>query len=384
MKRLRIGVTCYSTTGGSGILATELGIQMARRGHDVHFICHDLPARLAPPAAAIPRVAFHRVEVGEYPLPHLDPYSLALAARLAEVSRSEKLDLLHLHYAVPHATSAYLAKEMLRERGDVPPRIIVTLHGTDITVVGCDPSIRATNRFALLRSDGISAPSEFLKQAAYDNLQIAAAPIEVIPNFVDSDYFRPANAPFFSAAGRPPMLIHSSNFRPLKRVGDVVRVLAAVRKHLPAVLVLVGDGPERAATEALVHELGLADAVRFAGMQLDVLATLQNSDVFLLPSLTEGFGLAALEALSCGVPVVASRVGGVPEVVSDGETGILCEAGDVLEMADAVVRILRDPKLHRRMSLAARRSVEENFRQAPMIARYEAFYEKVLSDTSSR
>lgn len=380
---LRIGITCHPTTGGSGIIATEIGLSLARRGHDVHFICHDVPARLQEERGATPHVTFHRVQVGAYPLLHLDPYTLALAAKLAQISTENQLDLLHLHYAIPHATSAYLAREMLRAQGQRAPHIVVTLHGTDITLVGSDPSIVATNRFSLLRSDGISVPSQFLRQAAYDNLQLGDAPIEVIPNFVDTDHFRPAEQDRFDGKTRELTLIHSSNFRPLKRVGDVVRVLAAVRKQAPANLILVGDGPEMAQTAALVQELGLTSCVRFAGMQLDVLRLLQQSDVFLLPSLTEGFGLAALEALSCGVPVVASRVGGVPEVISDGETGLLCESGDVEEMAAAVLRLQRDPALHHKMSRAARQSVLTNFQQAPMVSRYEAFYRRVITCTSS-
>jgi N-acetyl-alpha-D-glucosaminyl L-malate synthase BshA len=383
---LRIGVTCYPTTGGSGIIATEIGLALARRGHHVHFICHAVPGRLQQLLAedfSPGRLVFHKVEVGHYPLPHLDPYTLALAAKLAELTNELSLDLLHLHYAIPHATSAYLAKEILRAQGARLPRIVVTLHGTDITLVGNDPSIRATNRFSLLRSDGLTVPSAFLRQAAYDNLHLADTPIEVIPNFVDTDHFRPAHSPFFAESRRPPVLIHSSNFRPIKRVADVVHILAAVRKQVPATLILVGDGPERAATEALCKKLELDSAVRFLGMQLDVQKVLQDSDVFLLPSVTEGFGLAALEALSCGVPVVASRVGGVPEVVEDGKSGLLCEAGDVEQMAAAVLRILRDAPLHRRMSQAARRSALQNFQRAPMVSRYEAFYRRVLSGTSS-
>lgn len=380
---LRIGITCHPTTGGSGIIATEIGLALAQRGHDVHFICYDVPARLQEERGPLPHVTFHRVQLGTYPLPHLDAYTLALAAKLAEVSTENELDLLHLHYAIPHATSAYLARQMLRAQGQAAPRIVVTLHGTDITLVGNDPSILATNRFSLLRSDGISVPSQFLRQAAYDNLQLGDAPIEVIPNFVDTDHFRPADSDRLDDTTREKVLIHSSNFRPLKRVGDVVRVLAAVRQKIPAGLILVGDGPERAQTEALVAELGLSSCVRFSGMRHDVLRLLQESDLFLLPSLTEGFGLAALEALACGVPVVASRVGGLPEVVSDGETGLLCESGDVDEMASAVLRVLRDPALHRKMSRAARASVLANFQPAPMVSRYEAFYRRALTCTSS-
>jgi len=378
---LTLGVICYPTTGGSGVIATEIGLALFRRGHHVHFICYDVPGRLRsalaqPSSLGLGTVFFHRVEVNDYPLPHLDAYALALASRLAEVSTTCGLELLHLHYAIPHATSAYLARQILGSQSQKMPRTLVTLHGTDITRVGSDPALLPVNRFSLLHSDALTVPSAFLRQAAYENLALPeSTPIEVIPNFVDSERFHPAKE---RPRSGEPVLIHSSNFRPLKRVGDVVRIFAGVRRVLPARLLLVGDGPERPAIEALVQELGLKGAVSFLGLRIDFLSVLQKSDVFLLPSDTEGFGLAALEALSCGVPVVASRVGGVPEVVTDGETGLLCAVGDVAEMTAAVLRLLGDPALHARMSAAGRKSVEEHFRQEPMVARYEALYRRVL------
>ncbi|HEY3352900.1 MAG TPA: N-acetyl-alpha-D-glucosaminyl L-malate synthase BshA [Polyangia bacterium] len=384
-RRLKLGITCYPTTGGSGIIATEIGLGMARRGHEVHFICYDVPGRLRPHLC---RVAFHRVEVHDYPLKHMGPYPLALATKLAEVSAAERLDVLHVHYAVPHATSAYLARQLL---GDGAPRVVTSLHGTDVTWVGSDPSLRATTRLALLASDGLTVPSHYLKRTAHDRLELpAATPIEVIPNFVDTAWWRPAPRradalrhllPTNGHTEPPPVLIHCSNFRPLKRLEDTVRILAGVRRVVPAVLILVGDGPERPRIEALVSELGLEEAVCFLGMQLDFVSVLQQSDVFLLPSQTEAFGVAALEALSCGVPVVASRVGGIPEVVADGETGLLCEVGDVAAMTEAVLQLVLKPELHARMSAAARASAAR-WQVEPMMERWEAYYQRILGTRS--
>lgn len=387
---LRIGITCYPTTGGSGIIGTEIGLELARRGHQVHFICSELPERLRRelgPDERAPGIFFHRVEIRDYPLPHLGPYPLALAGQLAGVAEAEQLELLHVHYAIPHATSAFLARQMLEARGQRAPRIITTLHGTDITRVGSDPSLREVNRFSLLRSDGLTVPSAFLQRAALERLALpAATPIEVIPNFVDTDRFRPAErraAPASATAARPRVLIHSSNFRPLKRIEDVVRIFAGVQQLMPSRLVLVGDGPERPRIESLVAELGLGEHVQFLGMQLEVVAALQEADVFLLPSTTEGFGLAALEALSCGVPVVASRVGGLPEVVDEGETGFLCPPRDVAAMTAAVLRLFRDPELHQRMSQKGRATVVKEWRQEPRVAQYEAYYHQILSTPQS-
>lgn len=380
---LRIGITCYPTTGGSGIIGTEVGLALARRGHQVHFVCSALPERLGAEFSAGEKtlgIFFHRVEIRDYPLPHLGPYPLALAGKLAAVTDAAQLDLLHVHYAIPHATSAFLARQLLESEGKPVPRIITTLHGTDITRVGSDPSLRAVNRFSLLRSDGLTVPSAFLQRAALERLALpAATPIEVIPNFVDTDRFQPAERRADpGSADRPRVLLHSSNFRPLKRIEDVVRIFAGVQQQLPSRLVLVGDGPERPRIEALVAELGLVDKVQFLGMQLDVVAALQQADVFLLPSSTEGFGLAALEALSCGVPVVASRVGGIPEVVDEGTTGFLCPPRDVAAMTAAVLRLLRDPALHQRMSQQARATVLKEWRQEPRVAQYEAYYRHIL------
>ena len=406
-RALRIGITCYPTTGGSGIIATEIGLALSQRGHKVHFICYELPGRLVPQPSGI---TFHRVRVREYPLPHLDTYVLALASQLAEISAAADLDLLHLHYAIPHTTSAYLASQLLRERGRQPPRLITTLHGTDVTQVGSDPALLPMHRFTLRHSDGLTVPSAYLRQAVYDDLGLPpATPIEVIANFVDTELFRPADpgqrrwdelarvldqpltrlpptpgeAPRRRAGARgrgapPRVLIHSSNFRPLKRIDDVLRVFDEVQKVVPAILLLVGDGPERPRIEALTRELGLTESVYFLGLQRDFLLALRHSEVFLLASTTEGFGLSALEALSCGIPVVGSRVGGVPEVVRDGETGLLCAAGDIAAMTQSVLRLLQDRALHRRMARAARASVQTFWRKDPMVSLYEDYYYRIL------
>jgi L-malate glycosyltransferase len=389
--RLRIGMTCYPTFGGSGVIATEIGLSMAKRGHRVHFICYEVPFRLD---GFFENVFFHAVEARDYPLFDHSPYPLALASKMVEVSTYERLDLLHVHYAIPHATSAYLARQIL---GANAPKVISTLHGTDITVVGSDTSFLPITRFSIAQSDGVTVPSEYLRRATYEKLYVPpTVPIEVIPNFVDSDRFKPAASKGWdhlprlfpalngSARGaiRPKVLIHNSNFRPLKRVEDVVRIFAGVREHLPCLLVLVGDGPERSRIEGMVHAMGLSEWVCFLGAQLHFLEVLENSDVFLLPSDTESFGLAALEAMSCGVPVVASRVGGLPEVVIDGEQGFLHRVGDIPGMVGSVRRLLEDPSLYQRMSTAARRWVEEKWKREPMVDRYEDYYRRVLSKSS--
>jgi N-acetyl-alpha-D-glucosaminyl L-malate synthase BshA len=379
MSSLGIAITCFPTFGGSGIIATEIGLELARRGHRVHFVCADVPFRFE---RFVENVFFHEVEARDYPLFDQSPYALALTSKLVEVARLHSLDLYHVHYAIPHAASAFLARQIL---GPAAPKLITTLHGTDITVVGNDPSFLPITRFAIERSDGVTAPSRYLARATHENLGLpASVPIEVIPNFVDTDAWSPGPAP-----ARPPRIVHSSNFRPLKRVDDVVRVFAEVRRTpagatpIDCELVLIGDGPERSRAEAHVRELGLSDSVTFLGKQLSFVEVLRGARAFLLPSGSESFGLAALEALSCGVPVVASNVGGLPEVVRDGETGFLLPVGDVPAMAAAVRRLLTDDALFARCSQAARADALSRYQRAPMIDRYEAFYRKVVTASSS-
>ncbi|HEY7955315.1 MAG TPA: N-acetyl-alpha-D-glucosaminyl L-malate synthase BshA [Polyangia bacterium] len=365
---LRIGITCYPTFGGSGIVATEIGLSLARRGHQVHFICGGVPWRLD---GFVDNVFFHEVEARDYPL-FDHPYALALASKMVEVATYEKLDLFHVHYAIPHATSAHLARQIL---GPAAPRLVTTLHGTDITVVGHERSFLPITRFSIAASDAVTVPSQYLKDATYELLGLPGeVPIEVIPNFVDTDEYAPGPR----APGAPRRLVHNSNFRPLKRVGDVVEVFARVHREIPCELVLIGDGPDRSTVELKVRELGLTRAVKFLGKQLHFVEVLQGADAFLLPSASESFGLAALEALSCGVPVVASDVGGLAEVITDGETGFLRPLGAVDQMAEAVLRLLRDEPLRLRMSQAARASAIARFPREPMVARYEACYRRVL------
>jgi N-acetyl-alpha-D-glucosaminyl L-malate synthase BshA len=386
---LRIGITCYPTFGGSGIVATELGRELARRGHRVHFVSYEVPRRLD---RFQDNVFFHEVETRDYPLFEQGMYPLALTSKMVELASHEPLDLFHVHYAVPHATSAYLARQILGPRA---PKIVTTLHGTDVTLVGRDPSYLALTRFSIVESDGVTTPSHDLARSTRALLGVPDdKPIEVIENFVDTELYAPAQdkswgalAHLFDRAGvdlagrgRPPLVVHVSNFRPVKRVDDVVRVFAEVRRTLPALLLLVGDGPERSRVEAQVRELGLSRFVCFLGKQLELATVIAHADVFLLPSELESFGLAALEALSAGVPVVATRVGGVPEVVQDGVTGFLHPVGDVAAMAASAARICVDPALADRMGRAARADVLARFRRGPTVDRYEAYYRRVLAE----
>lgn len=380
---LKIGITCYSTFGGSGVIATEIGMEMARRGHRVHFICLDVPRRLD---RFMENVYFHEVVLHDYPLFPYPPYALGLASKMVEVCTYEELDVLHVHYAVPHATSAYLTAKMLAEKA---PRVITTLHGTDITLVGYERSYLPITRFSIIESDGVTAPSQYLRLATYDKLNVPSSmPIEVIPNFVDTDRFKPAARdelakPQIAVRGKPckpgeHTLVHVSNFRPVKRIQDVVRIFDIVNKQISSYLIFVGDGPERSPAETLVRDLGLSDRVCFLGKQESFVEVLQRADVFLLPSETESFGLAALEAQSCGVPVVASNVHGIPEVIVNGETGFLSDVGDVAEMAENALRILRDKALYRRMREAARDRAVRLFNRETMGDKYEEYYYKVL------
>lgn len=373
---MRIGITCYPTYGGSGVVATELGVELARRGHEIHFIAYALPFRLQ---HYDQHVFFHEVEVLTYPLFDHPPYTIALAAKMADVARQVGLDVLHVHYAIPHAVSAHLATEVLGPGG---PVVVTTLHGTDITLVGRDPSLFSITRFAIERSDGVTCVSRYLAERTRE-LFAVARPLTVIPNFVDTKRFarREEGSPrALFAPGGERVLVHLSNFRPLKRIPDVLRVFAAVRRRLPARLLLVGDGVERPAAASLAQELGVAGDVLFLGRQEDIPRLLVAGDLFLLPSEEESFGLAALEAQSCGLPVIATRVGGLPEVIADGETGYLFPVGAVEAMAEAAVALLQDAEQLQKMGEAARRRALAHFDASLIVPRYEAFYAAVLAE----
>ena len=372
---MKIGISCYPVYGGSGVVATELGIELARRGHEVHFITYAPPFRLP---YFVENIFYHEVEVPSYALFEHPPYNLALSVAIQNVADNHGLDLLHAHYAVPHATSAWLAKQMV-ERDDF--RIVTTLHGTDITLVGQDPSFHSITRFSIQHSDGITAVSEYLRRETVANFKIEPERIRVIPNFVDLERYKrdayPCHRSKFSLEGEN-LIAHISNFRSVKRVTDVVRVFAGIAAQLPARLLFVGDGPERARAQQIGEDLGIGDRVLFLGKQSSVAELLSCSDLFLLPSEQEAFGLVALEAMACGVPVVASNVGGIPEVVPHGTAGFLAEVGDVETMAARGIELLSDRDRWRAASAAARIAAE-GFGVDRVVPMYERYYEDVLA-----
>ncbi len=371
---MKIGITCYPTYGGSGVVATELGIALAEKGHEVHFITYQQPFRLP---MFLPRVFFHEVDVGRYPLFQYPPYDLALAVRMHEVVINEGLDLLHVHYAIPHATSAWIAKEMLRDQGrDIT--VITTLHGTDITIVGQDHSFHAITKFSIERSDRITAVSSFLKDETVRAFGCLPNQVDVIGNFIDPDvYDRAAHPPKLREQlghGRK-ILMHISNFRPVKRVLDVVRVFDRVRQQVPSVLVMVGDGPDRQAAEEEARALGIDHGeIHFLGKIDAVAPLLASADLFLLPTDRESFGLSALEALACGVPSLAYDVGGIVEVIQHGVTGALCPVGDVDAMSAAAVAILSDDARWHAMSAAAAADSRARYGKDQVVAQYEQLY----------
>ena len=370
---MRIGITCYPTFGGSGVVATELGLALAKGGDDVHFISYALPSRLS---VLHERVHFHEVTVTPYPLfdPY-PPYTLALATKMAEVAAYEKLDVLHVHYAIPHAISAYLAKQILHSN----LKVITTLHGTDITLVGRDVSYLPITKFGIEVTDGVTAVSEWLKDETAKNFDTKKA-IEVIPNFVDGTRFKRYESAFCHLFGAPAdkLVCHVSNFRPVKRIMDVIKVFERVAQEIPSRLLMIGDGPERSKAETYCREHGLRDRVFFLGSVPNLEEVVGSSDLFLLPSETESFGMAALEAMASEVPVIASRSGGLPEVVVDGETGYLVKVGDVDTMATRAIEILGDDSLRRRMGAAARASAIDRFDENKIVPRYRELYEKVI------
>ena len=375
---MKIGITCYPTYGGSGAVATELGIALAARGHEVHFITYQQPFRLP---SFLPRIYFHEVDVGRYPLFEYPPYDLALAVRMHEVVTTHGLDLLHVHYAIPHATSAWIAREMLRERGsDV--KVITTLHGTDITIVGQDPSFHPITKFSIEKSDRITAVSEFLRRETFNAFGCTACDVEVIYNFIDPDiYDRTKYPPLLlreQVDGGRRVVMHVSNFRPVKRVRDIVRIFAQVCESVPSVLVMVGDGPDRVDAEAEARTLGIDRDVHFLGKIEAVAPLLAGADLFLLPSQSESFGLSALEALASGVPVVGSKTGGLVEVVNEGVTGALREVGDVDAMAAASIAILSDRDRWEVMSREATADARARFSRDDIVRQYEALYEDAV------
>jgi L-malate glycosyltransferase len=374
---MKIGITCYPTYGGSGAVATELGLELARRGHQVHFITYDSPFRLR---GYTERVFFHQVDtrMGRYPLFDHFPYTLALASKQHEVVMREGLELLHVHYAIPHATTAYLAREMLNgERG---LRVITTLHGTDITLVGQESSFYAITKFSIEQSDGVTAVSTYLRDETYRAFGCVSCDVRVIPNFVNLTEYRPGEPGCRDrlAPEGYKVITHVSNFREVKRVKDVVRVFARIRRAMPATLIMIGDGPERVDAENEARDLAVNEDVRFLGRLDSVASLLQGSDLFILPSQTESFGLAALEAMACGSPVVASRAGGLPEVIDDGINGILEPVGSVEAMGRRAIELLRDPERHASMRAAAVAKAEE-FSADRIVPMYEDFYREVLA-----
>ncbi|MGA2901502.1 MAG: N-acetyl-alpha-D-glucosaminyl L-malate synthase BshA [Candidatus Acidiferrales bacterium] len=371
---MKIGITCYPTYGGSGVVATELGIELAARGHEIHFISYAMPIRLS---SAHERIYFHEVEVTSYPLFDHPPYTLALATKMFEVAEEASLDLLHVHYAIPHSVSALLARMMA-----TPKRLpfITTLHGTDITLVGNDRSYLPITRFSIEQSDGVTAISKYLRERTIHDFEIKH-PIEVIPNFVNCDLYmrcKDQSARQRWAKNGEPILMHLSNFRPVKRVCDVIEIFALVREKIPAKLVLMGDGPDRGSADFMVRKKGLTKDVFFLGKQDNVQEKLGLADLFLLPSDEESFGLAALEAMACEVPVIATNVGGLPEVVTHGVDGYLIPPRDVKAGAKYALEILTRPDRGRSMGQQARVNARSKYCSNDVIPQYENYYRSVL------
>lgn len=378
---MRIGITCYPTYGGSGVVATELGIELAAKGHEVHFISSSQPFRLN---GRNDGIFYHEVPVSSYPLFEFPPYDLALASRMAEVAEFCNLDLLHVHYAIPHSVSALLARQMLEAKGRRLP-FITTLHGTDITLVGLDRGYLPITRFAIQQSDGVTSISSYLKEKTVEDFSVSR-PIEVIPNFVNCNVYKPIKDEGERAKARERLarpdeaiLMHLSNFRPVKRVVDVVKVFAKVAREIPARLVLVGDGPDRSAAEWLAHDLGIQCRIHFLGKQERVHELLPLADLMLMPSEMESFGLAALEAMACKVPAIATRVGGVAELIDHGVNGLLYPVGDVDRMATGAISLLKDRERLEEFREASRRTAQKRFCATLVLPQYIRYYESVLN-----
>ncbi len=374
---MKIGITCYPTYGGSGVVATELGKALAERGHEVHFITYAMPMRLND---YHDNIYYHEVELPTYPVFEHQLYTLALTGKLVDVVRFEKLDVIHMHYAIPHAISGYMAKQIIRDKFET--RLVTTLHGTDITLIGLEPNFLPLVKFSIEQSDGVTAVSRFLREKTLSHFSISNKDIEVIPNFIDTEVYRPRETSELRRSVAPngeKVLLHVSNFREVKRVPDTIAIMQHVLNHMPAKLLLVGDGPERAAVERQCRELGICEHVRFLGKQNDLPTIYAAADLMLLPSQSESFGLAALEAMACGVPVVATSSGGIPEVVVQGETGFIAEIGDTERMGRYAVDMLSNPRRHAIYRENARNRAVEQYETDLIVPQYEALYERVLN-----
>ncbi len=374
---MKIGIVCYPTYGGSGVVATELGLGLARKGHQVHFITYRQPARLN---SFQENIYYHEVSSADYPLFEYPPYDTALASKLVDVVKYENLDILHVHYAIPHAAIAYMAKKILLSEGRYVP-VVTTLHGTDITLVGSHNAFAPVVAFSINKSDGVTAVSQSLAKQTYETFKIENE-IKVIYNFIDFDRFKKVDKDHFKKAIAPDgerILVHTSNFRKVKRVDDVIRIFQKVYEEVPSKLLLIGDGPERHNLEQLCREIGLCNEIRFLGKQDAVEELLALADLFIMPSASESFGLAALEAMACEVPVISSNVGGLPEVNIDGKTGYLSDLGDVEAMAANAIRLLKDDELHQQFRENALEQAKR-FDIDNILPQYEAYYEYILSN----
>jgi L-malate glycosyltransferase len=384
---MNIGITCYPTYGGSGVVATELGKSLAERGHHVHFITYALPMRLTgaghEDAHYLDNIFYHEVEMSTYPLFEFPLYSMALTSAMVEVARFEKLDLIHAHYAIPHATAAVLAKQILQNN----LKIVTTLHGTDITLVGLEPSFEPLMKFSIESSDAVTAVSKYLRDETIGNYDVEKE-IEVIPNFIDTEAFRPIdskNLKRLLAPNGEKLLVHTSNFREVKRVKDTILALKIILdRGVKAKLLLIGDGPDRGECQALARELGIWQQTRFLGKQSELASVLSASDVFLMPSGNESFGLSALEAMACGLPVVSSDAGGLPELNIDGETGFVVPIADTEALAERTIQLLTDRKLYARVAKAAYNRATKEFAKERIVPIYEAVYEQVLNGSTAK
>jgi len=376
---MKIAMSCYPTYGGSGVIASELGIKLAEKGHEIHFISYSLPFRLQKYRR---NIFFHKVEVPKYPLFEYPPYALALTAKMVEVVEKERIDLFHVHYAIPHAISAYLAKEIL---GLKFPKIITTLHGTDITLVGNKPSLYKITQFSIEQSDYITAVSHSLRDKTMEEFNIEK-PIEVLPNFVDTERFIPKiNGEMREkfATSKEKILMHISNFRPNKRIKDVILIFNRIRTYIPAKLLMIGDGPEKHSAQKLAKELNIDKDILFWGKYEEIEDLLPFADLFLLPSEQESFGLVAVEAMSCGVPVIATLVGGLPEVVDSGKTGFLEGVGDINKMAERALDLFLNDALMKKMKLCCRERAIKKFSANQIVPMYQKYYERVLKESTN-